>query len=124
MTSFWSSQLGLNNHTGEKPTMPFHQPCLKCGNLVRGASYCTGCKPPKVDTPQRTAKKNFLYGGQYRKKAKQVKQTATHCHLCGKAFILGDTIEADHVYPELGHESPLAPAHRKCNQARGNTPLT
>jgi len=104
--------------------MPFAKPCLKCNKITRDGSYCGGCRPYRPPTPERTAKKNFLYGGRYKANARATKATATHCHLCGKAFQLGDTIEADHIYPELGSDSPLAPAHRKCNSSRGNTPLT
>lgn len=103
--------------------MPFQKPCLKCGQLTRASSYCVGCAPAKVETPERKAKKRYLYGGDYRKRATQVKQQATNCYLCGKEFTINDRVEADHVFPELGHESPLAPAHRKCNQQRGNTPI-
>jgi hypothetical protein len=101
----------------------FNKPCLGCGVLVRGASYCGPCQPPKRRSPQYAAKKRELYGGSYKRRARELKQYATHCHLCGKQFVEGDTIEADHLYPELGNDSPLAPTHRHCNQQRGNTPI-
>ena len=103
--------------------MLFNRPCLKCGVLIRAGSYCGGCAPTYV-TPQREAKKEFLYGGDYKKRAKIVRENSTHCHLCGKPFQGGDIVEADHLYPEQGHRSPLAGAHRSCNRQRGNTPLT
>jgi len=76
-----------------------------------------------VESPERKAKKRELYNSTYRKRAKQMKSQATHCHICNKAFEFGDRVEADHLIPGQA-DSPLAPAHRKCNQQRGNTPLT
>jgi len=101
--------------------MPFNKPCLKCGQLTR-ASYCDGCRPVKVDSPERKAKKQALYGGDYRRRARAVKSSATHCHLCNKPFEYGDRVEADHLIPG-DPDSPLAPAHRICNQRRGDKPL-
>jgi 5-methylcytosine-specific restriction endonuclease McrA len=73
----------------------------------------------KVDSPERKAKKQALYGGDYRRRARAVKSSATHCHLCNKPFEYGDTIEADHLIPG-NPDSALAPAHRTCNRRRGN----
>ena len=103
--------------------MPFNRPCLKCGALIRAGSYCGGCAPT-YDTPYRHAKKQYLYGGDYKARAKIVRENSTHCHLCGKPFQPGDTIEADHLFPEQGHGSPLGGAHRTCNRQRGNRPIT
>ena len=52
--------------------------------------------------------------------------TARVCHLCGKEFVLGDKIEADHLKPgtPVTDISQLAPAHALCNQRRGNAYLT
>lgn len=63
-----------------------------------------------------------LYNSKYRKQAKLIRETATHCHLCGQAFVEGDRVEADHLIPN-DVESPVAPAHRLCNQRRGAKPL-
>ena len=103
--------------------MTFQKPCLKCGRLVRGASYCGGCAPTYT-TEHREQKKRYLYGGDYKARAKTVRENSTHCHICGKQFTGGDRVEADHLYPELGAGSPLLGAHRTCNRKRGNTPLT
>jgi len=103
--------------------MGFRKPCLKCRELTRNKSYCDPCTPPKVESEQRREKKAYLYGGDYKARAKLIRENSTHCHLCGKQFIEGDTVEADHLFPEMGAGSPLGGAHRHCNRQRGNTPL-
>jgi hypothetical protein len=89
----------------------------------KGGVLLYGAHAPRVDSPERKAKKQALYGGDYRRRAQAVKNSATHCHICNKAFEWGDTIEADHLIAG-NPDGPLAPAHRICNQRRGNTPLT
>ena len=107
----------------------FRRQCLDCSELTfdsrceKHASEHRRERQRRADTPERLAKKKFLYGRGYATKRAQVLATATHCHLCGKPFGVNEQIETDHVYPELGHASPLAAAHRRCNQARGNRPL-
>lgn len=102
----------------------FNKPCIDCGTLTRNTrcETCTSKLPPKPVDPEKAARKKALYGWQYQQARKQLIATATHCHICGKPFHPGDKIEADHLIP--GHpQSPLAAAHRRCNQARGNKPL-
>lgn len=105
-------------------TYGFQRPCLTCGTLSK-QSYCDEHKrktqPSK--SPKRALKKQFLYGGNYKQKAKIVKASPGVCHLCGEGDRGGDPWEADHINPELGHYSSLAKAHRSCNRKRGNTPL-
>ena len=103
----------------------FAKPCVKCGTLNKtGASLCGGCESlalaRKEANPDRRAKKRFLYGGDYSRKAQTIRQTATHCYLCGEAFQPGDKIEADHLIPALGNKSPLGGAHPHCNREKGN----
>jgi len=106
--------------------MRFNKPCLGCGDLSK-ENYCTTCAKAiqrrRDSNPVRVEKKRNLYGPNYRRLAKQVKDNATNCHICGEGYRPDDTWEADHLYPELGDASPLAPAHRTCNQRRGNKPL-
>lgn len=106
-------------------TYGFSRPCLTCGVLTK-QSYCEAHrrKTQPSKSPKRAQKKQFLYGGNYKQKAKIVKATPGVCHLCGDGDRVGDPWEADHVFPQLGHESPLAKAHRSCNRKRGNKPLT
>lgn len=59
------------------------------------------------------------YAGDYRRRAKAVRESATVCWLCGGGVRPNDPWQADHVVPG-DPDSPLAPAHRSCNAARGN----
>ena len=59
------------------------------------------------------------YAGDYRKRAKAVRDSANVCWLCGGGVRPNDPWQADHVIPGDA-DSPLAPAHRSCNAARGN----
>lgn len=105
------------------------QPCSVCGTLTKGTSRCDAhereyrirrdrARQGRVDT----ARKSNLYNSAYRREAKLIRDNATHCHICQQPFVEGDRIEADHIIPGL-EGSPLAPAHRLCNQRRGNKPL-
>jgi hypothetical protein len=74
------------------------------------------------NTEQRRTRKHHFYGGDYRKRRAEVLANATHCHLCKQPLTLTDQIETDHLVAG-DPNSPLAPAHRVCNQRRGNKPL-
>ena len=107
--------------------MRFNKPCLGCGDLTTDRSYCPTCKKAKEKQkeldPIRLAHKRALYGPRYRRLAPIVKANATQCHICKQGYKDDDPWEADHLDPALGDASPLAAAHRSCNQARGNKPL-
>lgn len=106
--------------------MRFNKPCLACGELSLD-NYCPTCakarKKQRDHDPIRVERKRRLYGPNYRRLAPIVKANATHCHICGEGYRPDDPWEADHLYPQQGDLSPLAPAHRTCNQQRGNKPL-
>ena len=104
----------------------FNRPCLKCGVLVRGASYCAEHQPVKVrnESPERTAKKRTKYDATYKRIAKFVRTHTEACHICGEGWRPNDPWEADHLYPDdPTRRYELAGAHRSCNQKRGNKPL-
>lgn len=110
--------------------MSFRRPCLDCGKLTDGANRCEvheaayrSKRNARLDSLYRRQKKLAKYNSQYKQRAKQVRANAVACHICGRAFVPGDQIEADHLYPELMDASPLAAAHKKCNASRGNKPL-
>jgi len=105
----------------------FPKPCLTCGVLTKGESYCdTHLIPVKEREKQRQAIRKggrTLYNDtNYRKQRAWLKATATHCHLCKQAFTDRSQITADHLIPGQ-IDSPLAAAHALCNSRRGNKPL-
>jgi hypothetical protein len=106
--------------------MRFNKPCLSCGKLSLN-NYCDGCakarEKQRDSDPIRVERKRRLYGPNYRRLAPIVKANATQCHICKEGYKADDPWEADHLDPTLGDQSPLAPAHRTCNQARGNKRL-
>jgi hypothetical protein len=113
----------------------FPKPCPTCSTLYKSdKDYCPTCQeardekrkkatPTRVYSPERKLKKRHLYGGDYLPRAKLVRATATYCHICKQPFKPDDVIHADHLIPELGSASPLAAAHKRCNESRGNKPL-
>jgi len=107
----------------------FPQPCGVCGKLTKGKSLCEphekearARRGRSHDNASRVARKSELYNYAYRQEAKRIRDTATHCHICKRAFVEGDKIEADHLIAGL-IGGPLAAAHRHCNQSRGNKPI-
>jgi hypothetical protein len=109
----------------------FPKPCLKCKAIFTARSeYCEGCrleKKPREPTPRiysgaRKQKKAILYNSHYKKIARGIRATATHCHLCQQPFTDRNEIQADHLIPG-DPLSPLAAAHGGCNASRGNKKL-
>ena len=99
--------------------MPIQRPCLNCGTLTTLTTRCEPCaKQYELKHPK---KKRPHYAGDYRKRAKAIRDTATHCWLCGQTARHNDPWTADHVIAG-DPASPLAPAHRSCNSSRGNRP--
>jgi hypothetical protein len=106
----------------------FKRGCLDCGAL----SYSDRCaihqalrnqvKESQRNTAERQAKKKALYGGDYGARRRAALANATHCHLCQRPFLPGDAVEADHLIAG-SPTSPLAAAHRLCNQRRGDKPI-
>jgi hypothetical protein len=106
--------------------MPFPRPCSTCGVLTRGANKCDKHMAEMmavVEAKRRLRKLNSgQYSGDYKARAKQVRETAVVCHICKQGFRLGDPWQADHLFPGEP-DSPLASAHRSCNARRGSKPL-
>ena len=106
----------------------FLKPCLDCGVLVRGANRCgyhQGLVNVLHDMKRAAVKKDSgQYSGQYRSKAKQVRESALVCWICGETARFNDPWQADHVNPgEHGDVAELRAAHASCNQSRGNKPV-
>jgi len=92
--------------------------CLTCGTPTTHGARCQKCQT-QLNT-RRTAQRNRPhYAGDYRKRAKAVRDAATTCWICGEGARINDPWTADHI--DAGNPlSPLAPAHRSCNSRRGN----
>lgn len=100
--------------------MGFNKPCLDCQQLTNTGNRCVRCQE---DYQLRQAYKpkpfRLHYSGDYRKRAKQVRDNAEVCWLCGNGYRFNDPWTADHVIAS-DPNSPLLPAHRSCNSRRGN----
>jgi hypothetical protein len=113
--------------------MKFNRPCLVCGGLSPNTRCPThegaerARREAQRDTPERRERKRNLYNSQYKKKRNDmvawVRAYGGTCHICKQPLLPTDLIEADHLQPS-NPSSELAPAHRLCNQRRGNKPLT
>jgi hypothetical protein len=108
----------------------FPKPCLECGKLSLGDTRCETHRLERLrlmeaTRPKRkykTKPKREHYGGDYAKRAKAVRESATYCHLCGDGPRHNDPWTADHIIPG-NPQSPLAPAHRSCNSSRQRKPI-
>lgn len=84
------------------------RPCLDCQQLTHD-TRCPDC----------AKRRNRIWRGEYLKQAKQVREQATVCWICGEGARPDDPFTADHLLP-ANPNSPLLPAHRTCNSRRGN----
>lgn len=113
------------------PARTFRTPCLNCGQLTTGSSYCPkhlaivkAKSANRLNILHSISTKRDKYKGDYAKQAKAIKKAAldsnADCPLCGKPLSIGGSIHADHIYPELGADSPLQAVHASCNLRKGN----
>lgn len=99
------------------------RPCLDCGKLVQ-RSRCDKCAAAASTrwANGRDPEKRKHYTGDYKRKAKAVREAPGPCWLCGEGDRPDDPWQADHVIAGR-KESPLAKAHRSCNASRGRGEL-
>jgi 5-methylcytosine-specific restriction endonuclease McrA len=98
----------------------FNRPCLDCGVLTNKNNRCEKHQAIyQANIDAKKASKRAHYKGDYQTRAKQVRDSASICWLCGKGYRDGDPWTADHVVPAQA-DSVLLPAHRSCNSSRGN----
>jgi hypothetical protein len=101
-------------------------PCLVCKKLTDGNSRCDAHQKMWDDEAEakRRARKQATgqYSGDYKARARMVRENAYVCHLCNEGPRLNDPWQADHINPGDPY-SPLAAAHRSCNARRGNKPI-
>jgi hypothetical protein len=102
------------------------QPCLDCGRPASG-SRCPTHAVVRERTRNRVASirrskgdgVNRPYGGDYSKRAAEVRATTHKCWICGEGWRSNDPWQADHV--DAGNPfSQLLGAHRSCNIGRAN----
>jgi hypothetical protein len=92
------------------------RPCLACSTPCRPGPRCVRCEA--AHQSERNASRP-QYRGDYAKRSAQVRAEASVCWLCGEGERASDPWQADHLRP-ADPASPLLPAHRSCNAARGN----
>lgn len=107
----------------------FLKPCIRCGKLSKENLCETHMAEVKARANARGAARKSVtgqYSGAYKRLAKIIRDTAQACHICGQGYRPNDPFEADHLYPgtEVTSLAQLAPAHRSCNIARGNKPVS
>jgi hypothetical protein len=102
----------------------FAIPCGVCGELTRNDGAL--CSLHKRQYEQQAELRRALvkkltgqYSGDYRRRAKIVRDTAVECHICGRGALPNEPWEADHLDP-ADPNSELRAAHRSCNLRRGN----
>lgn len=98
------------------------RPCIGCGSLTGAGSYCEPCRLER-ERKRSLARGSRHYTGDYRRRAKIVRESPGPCWICGEGDRDGDIWTADHVVPGQV-DSPLAKAHRSCNSRRGNRPIS
>lgn len=117
------------------PRGKFATPCLVCGVLTVGSNRCPQHQAEmnarsiaRLKHLPKSENKRDKYKGDYSRRAKEVKRIALEqnapCALCGLPLTTGGQIHADHIYPELGVDSPLQAVHAACNIKKGNRPHT
>ena len=94
------------------------RPCIDCGTLATG-SRCPTCQTALERRLSAQRGPRPHYAGDYRKRAKQVRESGQPCYLCGQYGTADDPIQADHLV-EGDPRSPLLPAHRSCNIRKSN----
>lgn len=113
------------------PRGKFATPCLVCGVLTLGGNRCPvhqaevdARSKARLNHLPKSPNKRDKYQGNYVKRAKEVKRLALEqglpCPLCGLPLTTGGQLHADHIYPELGIDSPLQAVHAACNLRKGN----
>ena len=68
------------------------KPCLKCGDLVRNASYCVDCMPDDK-SPENRKRQAHLYDYAWRKLSAQARKLQPWCLDCGAR----KNLSADHL---------------------------
>ena len=111
--------------------------CLACGRSTTETSggFCRQCAVDfKAAKPKRKKQGRYANGSARRKVRAWLKDQSRPCHLCGGAIDYSlpsghpMSFEVDEIVPVSKGGSPIdpsnvAPAHRICNERRGNKDL-
>jgi site-specific DNA-cytosine methylase len=92
-----------------------------CRTLTSNATRCTNLPNTMEQTTPKTRQTPLQR--RLQKKARQIRDTAVACWICGQGKRPNDPFTADHLIP-ADPNSPLAAAHRSCNSRRQNKPIT
>lgn len=100
------------------------RPCMDCQRLIpKMFNRCEACAENKRarDTLRERlrVRERPHYEGNYRKRAKAVRDAAEVCWICNEPARPNDPFQADHVVPrDTDPETLLLPVHRSCNVYR------
>ena len=96
------------------------RPCLNCRTLTTNPTRCNTCTTKHNQQTPRPPRPH--YSGNYKRRAKEIRDNATYCWICNEGPRDNDPFTADHLYPgDTSQDAQLLPAHRSCNSSRGNT---
>lgn len=105
--------------------MGIRKPCLRCNTLIESKPNVIRCESCEVIYQAQRHKKQSVtrnrdhYRGNYRSRAKVVRDNAEACWFCGEGHRPNDPFQADHVIPrDTSPDSLLLPIHRSCNVKR------
>lgn len=121
--------------------MPILRPCPRCGARIDPSAPCPHCATrerrgrPCVACGATTTIGDYCdthagygtgrdrnrphYTGDYQTRAKRVRDTATHCAICGGGPRKNDPWTAHHIIAG-DPRSELVPAHKSCNESVGD----
>jgi len=104
--------------------MKFKKPCLDCGVLSLG-NRCPTHQAIIDQTSQlrraQVKRATNQYGSGYARRAKEIRESAIICWICGEGARYNDPWQADHVIAASdGGTGELRPAHGSCNRNRSN----
>jgi len=101
------------------------KPCLTCQQLIEAKPNvirCTDCETvyqSQRHKRQALTRDRSHYLGNYRSRAKVVRDTAEACWFCGEGRRIDDPFQADHLIPQdSSPDAILLPIHRSCNSKR------
>ena len=103
------------------------KPCLRCGTLIPSVAYVSRCESCETTYQSERHKRQAAtrnrdhYQGNYRSRARIVRETAEACWYCGEGLRVNDPFQADHVVPQdASPDAILLPIHRSCNIRRAH----